>query len=87
MNWKSKREEKRRLEKLYEETRTYYACGVYQNDKRDGILARVYPYSTGHPNNKKWWRRHSNRKYRRNKNEFLNRGEHKKIFDLWWTLS
>jgi hypothetical protein len=48
-----------------------------------------YPYSTNHKNLKKWFRRFSNRKFRRGKNEsedVLNRNQHKKNFDLWWTL-
>ena len=88
MNWKSKREEKRRLEKLYEEIRNRYP-GPYRDDRRGGIIKKGYPYSTNHKNVKKWFRRFSNRKFRRGKNEsedVLNRNQHKKNFDLWWTL-
>ena len=88
MNWKSKREEKRRLEKLYEEIRNRYP-GPYRDDRRGGIIKKGYPYSTNHKNVKKWFRRMANRKFRRNKNdseEVLSRNQHKKNFDLWWTL-
>lgn len=83
-------EEKRRLEKLYEETNNWIGSGVYRNCKREDTLTRAYPYSTNHKNVKKWFRRFSNRKFRRGKNEsedVLNRNQHKKNFDLWWTLS
>lgn len=84
MSWAAKTEEKRRLEKLYRERTAFY--GVYHNDLRGGILVKGYPYSTNHPNTKKWFRRHSNRKVRRNETDILTRAEHKKHFDLWWTL-
>lgn len=87
MSWQAKAEEKRRLEKLYDETKTGYGVGCYHNDKRGGILMRYYPYSTNHDNNKKWWRKHSNRRFRRNwKDDILNGNLHKRSFDLWWTL-
>lgn len=88
MNHLAKAEEKRRLEKLYQETSTRYPW-TYHNDKRGGILVKGYPYSTNRKNKKKWFRRFSNRKFRRGKNEsedVLNRNQHKKNFDLWWTL-
>ena len=88
MNHLAKEEHKRRLEKLYRATSTHYP-GTYHNDKRGGILEKGYPYSTNHKNVKKWFRRMANRKFRRGKNEnedVLNRNQHKKNFDLWWTL-
>ena len=87
MRWEAKREEKRRMEKLYNETNALYARGCYRNDQ--GMFVRWYPYSTNHDNNKKWWRRYSNRKFRRGKSrqeDVLNRAFHKRQFDLWWTL-
>ena len=89
MSWAAKAKEKQILENLYSESRFY--AGVYRNEKRGGVLRRGYPYSTNHDNNKKWWRKHSNRKFRRTKEkgeemDILNRGYHKKQFDLWWTL-
>lgn len=88
MNHLAKEEHKRRLEKLYMETGNRYP-GPYRDDKRGGIIKKGYPYSTNHKNVKKWFRRFSNRKFRRGKNEneeVLNRNQHKKNFDLWWTL-
>ena len=90
MNHLAKEEEKRRLEKLYNKTgRFLIGPGAFKNDKRGGVLTRGYPYSTNHKNIKKWFRRHSNRKFRRGKNEnenLMNGNQHKKHFDLWWTL-
>ena len=92
MNHLAKAEEKRRLEKLYWETCAggrYTESGAYKSNRRDGRIIRVYPYSTNRKNVKKWFRRFSNRKFRRGKNEnedVLNRNQHKKNFDLWWTL-
>lgn len=90
MKWSAKMEEKRRLEKLYWKTCAggcYTESGAYKSDRRGGRIIRVYPYSTNHSNVKKWFRRHSNRKFRRNNQEDILRGnQHKKQFDLWWTL-
>lgn len=86
MSWLAKKVEKQRMKKLYDETKTWYGCGCYHNDKRGGVLTRAYPYSTNHANMKKWWRRHSNRKFRRNETDILNGALHKRGFDLWWTL-
>ena len=84
MRHNAKMEEKRRLKKLKHEHTNFY--GVYHNDKRNGILTKSYPYSTNHKNVKKWLRRMGNRKFRRNENDILNGGQHKKHFDLWWSL-
>ena len=90
MNHLAKAEEKRRLEKLESKAGSDNWCSVaYRNDKRGGVLKKAYPYSTNHKNMKKWFRRLSNRKFRRGKNEneeLLNGNQHKKKFDLWWTL-
>ncbi len=92
MSWRAKRMEQRRLEKLYEETgRRWYGPGAYRSDKKGGRLCRSYSCTHSHPNIKKWFRRYSNRRFRRNKNEYwrediLQRGQHKKSFDLWWTM-
>ncbi len=75
-------EEKRRLEKLLSQTGGYLQ-GCYRG--RDGVLRRWWPYSAN-VNNKKWWRRHSNRKFGRDETGILGGSLHKKNFDLWWTL-
>lgn len=88
MSWRAKEKEKRRLKRLYGTGWSYWGP-VYRNDRRGGYLCRAYPYSTNHGNNKKWWVKHSNRRFRRRKNEWddiLQRSQHKKTFDLWWTL-
>ena len=82
MSHRAKMEEKRRLEKLLGETGGYLN-GCFRDSK--GVLRRWWPYSSN-ANNKKHWRRISNRKFRRDESEALNGGLHKKTFDLWWTL-
>ncbi len=87
MSWRSKRMEKRRLEKLLSETGGYLN-GAYRD--RNGVIHRWWPYSANN-NTKKDFRRISNRRFRRRKNEYwrediLQRNGHKKSFELWWTL-
>jgi outer membrane receptor protein involved in Fe transport len=60
-----------------------FVYGAYRDE--NGVLRRWWPYSSNN-NTKKDFRRISNRKFRRKKNEILNGGLHKKQFDLWWTL-
>lgn len=89
MSWNAKKEENRRLKKLYKETGMKWfglGPGAYHNSRRNDVLTRCYPYSTNHDNVKKWWRKHSNRRFRRNEKDILNRSLHKKSFDLWWKL-
>jgi len=82
MRYGAKIEEKRRLEKLFRKTGGYLN-GAYRDE--NGVLRRWWPYSANN-NTKKDFRRISNRKFRRKKDEILNGGLHKKQFDLWWTL-
>ena len=85
MSWLAKQNEKKRMKKLYDQTRSCYARGCFIDDK--GVYRRWYPYSTNHVNLKKAFRQISNRKFRRGlREDVLNRGAHKKAFDLWWTL-
>lgn len=87
MSWRAKRMEKRRLEKLLSETGGYLN-GAFRD--RNGVIRRWWPYSANN-NTKKDFRRISNRRFRRRKNEYwrediLQRSQHKKSFDLWWEL-
>lgn len=82
MMYEAKIEEKRRLEKLLRKTGGYLN-GAYRDEK--GVVRRWWPYSANN-NTKKDFRRISNHKFRRKKNEILNGGLHKKQFYLWWTL-
>jgi len=91
MSWLAKMMEKKRLEKLRQETWHSWGAGAFLNDKRGGVLWRAYDYSHSHPGIKKWLRKCSNRRFRRRKNEYwredtLQRSQHKKSFDLWWEL-
>ena len=90
MSWLGKQKEKHRLKKLYEvKVRCgYYSPGGAWLDRDKGYYFRTYPYSTNHDNNKKSFLKIANRKVRRRlgNEEAVNRGAHKKMFDLWWTL-
>ena len=85
MSHRRKADEKRRLQKVYDETKNYILCGV-DKDRR-GVLFRWYPYSSN-VNTKKQYRRMSNRVYRRKDHEEigLGRSDFKKVFDLWWKV-
>ena len=85
MSHRRKTDEKRRLQKIYDETKSFYRCGVYEDDR--GLLRRWYVYSSN-ANTKKQFRRISNRVYRRKDHEEigLGRSDFKKIFDLWWKV-
>lgn len=88
MSWLGKQNEKKRLKKLYEQR---HKCGYLPRgafiDKK-GLYVRIYPYSTNHDNIKKYYCTLANRKTRRvlGNVEALNRGMHKKIFDVWWMV-
>ena len=90
MGYFRKAEEKRRLEKLYDQTWSRYGCGVYWSDRK-GRYIRYYPYSQSHCNGmKKFYRRIGNRRIRR-----IGVGEdipkvkgctYKRVFDLDWMM-
>ena len=68
---------------IFERSSGSYCVGVgFVN----GRYIRWYPYSSN-CNRKKYYKNVCNRKVRRMKGDFnLNRGQYKKMFDLWWTL-
>lgn len=73
-----KKEEKRRLRKLYEETFSKYGPGAFWSDRKERYLRW---YSNG-----KELRTMANRRVRRKKNELYSKGLYRKIFDYWWEL-
>lgn len=81
MSYKRSKCRNDRLKKLYNETKTYYGCGVYY-DKRKKRLIRYYLSKRGR---KRYYKRYSNRQIRREK-VVGNNGYFKKVYDLWWTL-
>lgn len=89
MSYFAKIEEKRRLKKLYDETKTRYGAGAWWNEEK-GRYIRYYPYSVSHANGMKG----VYRKLLRSKLNDVGRAEilpkrsgYKKHFDLWWTLT
>ncbi|MCI6366999.1 MAG: hypothetical protein MR911_10970 [Spirochaetia bacterium] len=80
MNYKSKQEEKRRLQKLYNKTKTSFGAGAYFDNKKNRII-RYYIY----PEGKKFLKRLSRRTVRRNK-EKLNGSLYKRLYDYWYEL-
>lgn len=70
-----------RLKKLYNETKTFYGCGVYY-DKRKGRLVRCYISKRG----AKRYYKHTSNKMIRRKRAMGNNGYFKKVYDVWWNL-
>lgn len=76
-----KTEDNRRMKKLWNETKTWYACGCWKGD--DGRYRKYWP----HKSRKKPLRIISNRKFRRRKEEiFFGKGTYRRVYDLWWQL-
>lgn len=80
MDYKSKQEEKRRLQKLYNETKTFFRAGAYFDDKK-GRIIRFYVC----PEGKKFLKKRSRRAVRHNK-ENLNGSLYKRFYDYWYEL-
>lgn len=87
MSYFAKIEEKRRLKKLYDETKTRYGSGAWYNEKK-GRYIRYYPYSVSHNIGVKKFYRKLMRGRLNDCGELLpRRSAYKKYFDLWWTLT
>lgn len=86
MCYKRKQEEKRRLKRLFEETKNHCSGGVYYSDHK-GRLVRYSLSDRGrHEKSKtKYWKNRSNRKIRK-LHDVFNHGEYKKLYDYWWIL-
>lgn len=89
MSWFGKQNENKRMKRLHSKMPEsgYKYRGVWKDEK--GVYHRFYPYSTNHDNNKKFFHRLANRVVRRRlrNDEIVYRGEHKKIYDLWWKVT
>lgn len=72
--------EKRKLKKLYEETKYGCEAGAWQKD--DG---RIVKYWTC-PNARKWLKRCCSKATRKMK-EVADGSAYKRIFDYWWSLT
>lgn len=89
MSYFAKIEEKRRLKKLYDETKTRYGAGAWWNEKKSRYI-RYYPYSVSHNIGiKKFYRKLMRSKLNENVDKEIlpQRSGYKKHFDLWWTLT
>lgn len=85
MSWKECQERKRRLLKLYNQTKTYYGKGVWYDEDTNRYY-RYYlsnrPYSRA-----RYFKNYSNRLIRRRKlNDSVTGQTLKKEFDLWWEI-
>ena len=81
MSYQRKREENRRLKKLYEETKNAYGAGAWY-DERKGRYIRYSCHS-------EWLKTHCRRMTRRrmkNKTGRYSGCAYKKFYDYWWEL-
>ncbi len=80
MGYHRSREEKRRLRKLYEQTKNWYGSGAYYSTRKKRIVRYMIRPFKG-----KYWRRVSNRRVRKYEG-VLNGGEYRKVFDYNYTM-
>lgn len=83
MGYKQSRERKRRLKKIYLQTKHSYGRGVWYNVKEDRYI-RYYPRKNTALS--RYFRNQANRKVRRSKGEPLQNGSYRKAYDYWWNL-
>ena len=82
MSHKRSVEDKRRLKKLYEDTKNNYGSGVWHDEKKN----RYIRYTC----HNEWFKTHSRRIIRRklkNSDILLDGNKYKKIYDYWWTVT
>lgn len=87
MSWLSKQNEKKRMKKLVDEMPTYRYTPKGAYIDRKGVYRRVN-FNNRRLTTRQFFRKLANRLSRRRlgNEERVGRGEHKKIFDLKWTL-
>lgn len=83
MSYKRSKDEKHRLQKLYNNAHNSYKAGVYYNDEKKRIIKVYFPKSR-----RKVFKRYSNRIYRHQNTDFPIQSKrfYSKKFDLWWEL-
>jgi hypothetical protein len=86
MSYQRNIEDKRRLKKLYLETKNSCIVGAYYDDKKNRMI-RYSPSDNGNAkiSTTKYLKRQSNKKIRRSCDVFQ-RGGYKKQYDYWWEL-
>ena len=82
MSYYGSKERNRRLKKCYNATKHQCIRGVYFDEEKCRYIRR---YSMSKNGATKYFRKISNQKVRRNK-ENLSYGAYRKVFDYWWTL-
>ena len=82
MAYNQSRERKRRLLKLYNETKYKYGSGVFYDEDKNRYIRYSPSKKSSVP---RWLRKQSNRKYRRHR-DILNHNLYKKVYDYWWEL-
>lgn len=81
MNYHSKKEQTRRIKKLYEKTKTSHVAGVYY-DRCKGRYIRFSPSDTA---DTKYLRRQANKQVRKII-ILYQRSQYKKVFEYKWQL-
>lgn len=82
MSYRRSIEDKRRLEKLHNETRNSYFAGAWYNEKK----GRYVKYTC----HDEWFKTYSRRIVRRklkNNEDLIHGNSYKKIFDYKWTVT
>lgn len=82
MSYFRSKEDKRRLAKLYYETKSQYGSGAYYDDDKRRYI-RYYPAQVGFT---KFLKRYSNKRARKS-SEIPQYSGHKKNTDYWWILT
>ena len=80
MSWKRSREQRKRDEHTYSQTKTWYGKGIWY-DKEKGIYRR---YSL--PERTRFVKRKCNRAVRRYKGDLTAKGAYRKVSEYWWEL-
>jgi len=80
MGYKRSQEQRRRDERTYSETKTWYGKGVWY-DKEKGIYRR---YSL--PERTRFVKRKCNRAVRRYKGDLTTKGAYRKVSEYWWEI-
>lgn len=82
MSHRRKKEDNRRLRKLYDKTKNAYGAGAWYDEKKD----RFIKYSC----HNKWTRTHCRRITRRKLNKCFDQyqyNDYRKIYDYWWEVT
>lgn len=79
MSYRRKKEDKRRLNKIYTTAGNAWFIGAYYSDKKDRII-RIYQGKMA-----KYFRKYTNKKVRKEK-DLAQHGKYRRVFDYWWNL-